>query len=484
MSKRIFGITAAAAIALMPMQPLLAQTTASSISAQDKAQGAEAHPQLLREYGGAYTGPQAAYVRRVGQRIAVQSGLSNAQSDFTVTLLNSPVDNAFAIPGGYVYVTRNLLALMNDEAELASVMGHEVGHVAARHAKSRNDRQMGAGLLAGIIGAVAGNSTLGSLIGKGAGLGAQLYTLGYSRGQETQADSLGVQYLVKANYDPLAASSMLASLAAQNSLDAKAGGKSSGAPTIFSTHPDPLGRVARTAQEAKATGYTKGARNKDAFLAAIDGMIYGDDPAQGIVDGQTFRHPGLKLAFTAPAGFTMSNGTDAVTVAGQGGQATFSGGAFAGDFDSYIRSIFKGLAPNSNLEVGAARQFQVNGIDAASATVGATTQSGPVDVTVVAYAADAKTAYHFMLVTAQGSGVGPFQSLVGSLRRLSVPEAAAIKPRRVRVVTVRSSDTVASLAARMAYSTMQVERFRVLNALTPNAPLRSGQKIKLITFDR
>ena len=197
-----------------------------------------------------------------------------------------------------------------------------------------------------------------------------------------------------------------------------------------------------------------------------------------------FRHPGLKLAFTAPAGFTMSNGTDAVTVAGQGGQATFSGGAFAGDFDSYIRSIFKGLAPNSNLEVGAARQFQVNGIDAASATVGATTQSGPVDVTVVAYAADAKTAYHFMLVTAQGSGVGPFQSLVGSLRRLSVPEAAAIKPRRVRVVTVRPSDTIASLAARMAYSTMQVERFRVLNALTPNAPLRSGQKIKLITFDR
>lgn len=483
MSKRIFGITAAAVVALMPMQPLLAQSTAaSSISAQDKAQGAEAHPQLLREYGGAYTGPQAAYVRRVGQRIAVQSGLSNAQSDFTVTLLNSPVDNAFAIPGGYVYVTRNLVALMNDEAELASVMGHEVGHVAARHSKARNDRATGAGLLAGIIGAVAGNSTLGTLIGKGVGLGAQLYTLGYSRGQETQADSLGVQYLVKANYDPLASSTILASLAAQNSLDAKIGGKSSGTPTIFSTHPDPLGRVAKTTQEAKATGYTKGARNRDAFLAAIDGMIYGDDPSQGIVDGQTFRHPGLRLAFTAPTGFTMSNGTDAVTIAGQGGQATFSGGAFAGDFDTYIRSVFKALSPNSNLEVGAARRFQVNGIDAASATVGATTQSGPVDVTVVAYATDAKTAYHFMLVTAQGSGVGPFQSLVGSLRRLSATEAASVKARRIKVVTVGRADTVATLAARMAYPTMQVERFRVLNAIPADATVRAGQKVKLVVI--
>jgi predicted Zn-dependent protease len=481
MTKRIFGVATAIAIALSPAQPLLAQA-ASSISPQDRAQGAEAHPQLLREYGGAYTGPQADYVRRVGQRIAVQSGLSNAQSDFTVTLLNSPVDNAFAIPGGYVYVTRDLLALMNDEAELASVMGHEVGHVAARHSRGRNNATTAASIGTSLLGALLGNSALGQIATKVVGAGAQLTVLGYSRGQETQADSLGVQYLVKAGYDPLAASTMLAELAAQNTLEAKIGGKSGSSPTIFSTHPDPLGRVARTRQEATATGYTKGARNRDAFLAAIDGMVYGDDPAQGIVDGQTFRHPGLKLAFIAPTGFAMANGTDAVTVSGQSGQATFSGGAYTGDLDGYIRSVLKALAPNSNLEGGAARRFQVNGIDAGSTTVGATTQSGPVDVTVVAYAAEAKAAYHFVLVTAQGTGVGPFQSLVGSFRRLSANEAAAIKPRRIRVVTVGRSDTVATLAARMAYPTMQAERFRVLNALAADAVVRPGQKVKLVVI--
>jgi predicted Zn-dependent protease len=480
MTRRPMLLAAAAlACAAVPAQPLYSQ---ASISASDKAQGAEAHPQLLREYGGAMTGKQADYVRIVGQRIAVQSGLSNAQSDFTVTLLNSPVENAFAIPGGYVYVSRNLLALMNDEAELASVMGHEVGHVAARHSRSRNNTSTAVGVGTSLLGALLGNSTLGQLATRVVGTGAQLGLLSYSRGQETQADSLGVQYLVKANYDPLAASSMLASLAAQNTLSAQIGGKSGRAPAFLSTHPDPLGRVARTAQEAKATGYTKGARNRDAFLSAIDGMIYGDDPAQGVVDGQSFRHRTLKLAFTAPAGFAMTNGTDAVTMTGEGGQATFSGAAYSGDLDAYIRSVFKGLAPNSNLDAGAARKLQVNGIEAASATLGATTQSGPVDVTVVAYAFDAKAAYHFVLVTAQGSGVGPFQSLMNSVRRLSAAEAAGVKPRRIRVVTVGRSDTVATLAARMAYPTMQIERFRVLNALSADATVRAGQRVKLVVI--
>jgi predicted Zn-dependent protease len=482
MTKKIFMTVMAAALAATPATPLVAQSPASSISPQDKAQGAEAHPQLLREYGGAYDGPQAAYVRRVGQRIAVQSGLSNAQGDFTVTLLNSPVDNAFAIPGGYVYVTRDLLALMNDEAELASVMGHEVGHVAARHARSRQNTANIAGIGTGLLGALLGNSALGQLVTKGVGYGAQLGVLGFSRGQETQADSLGVQYLVGAGYDPMAASTMLASLAAQNALETRMGGVTASTPTIFSTHPDPLGRVARTAQQARATGVTTGARNRDAFLAAIDGMIYGDDPAQGIVDGQTFRHPGLKIAFTVPSGFAVTNGSDSVTIVGQGGQATFSGGAYAGDLDAYIGKVLKALAPDSAVNVPPARKFGANGVDAASVTVGASTASGPVDVTVVAYAVEPRAAYHFVLVAAQGSGTGPFTPMVDSFRRLTQTEAAAIKPRRIKVVAVGRGDSVATLAARMAYPTLQVERFRVLNGLAPDAVVRPGQKIKLVVI--
>ncbi len=482
MNKRMLALAMAAALGATSAIPVGAQSTASSISPQDRAQGAEAHPQLMRQYGGAYAGPQADYVRRVGQRIAVQSGLSKAQGDFTVTLLNSPIDNAFAIPGGYVYVTRDLLALMNDEAELASVMGHEVGHVAARHARSRQNTANIAGIGTGLLGALLGNSALGQLVTKGVGYGAQLGVLGFSRSQETQADSLGVRYLVGAGYDPLAASTMLASLAAQNTLETRIGGKSGTTPTIFSTHPDPLGRVARTTQEARATGITSGARNRDAFLAAIDGMIYGDDPAQGIVDGQQFRHPGLKIGFTAPAGFSMTNGTDAVTISGQGGQATFSGGSYRGDLNAYIRDVLQSLAPDSSVDAPKARSFQSNGLDAASLTVGATTQTGPVDVTIVAYVVEPRTAYHFVLVTAQESAAGPFGPLIDSFRRLTSTEVGAIRPRRIRVVTVGKGDSVATLAARMSYPSLREERFRVLNGLAPDAVVRPGQKMKLVVI--
>ena len=185
-------------------------TQIATISASDKAQGAQANPELVKQYGGRYTGPQAAFVERVGKRVAVQSGLSNAQGDFTVTTLNSPVENAFAIPGGYIYVTRQLLALMNSEAELASVLGHEVGHVAARHSQSRNTRSTIGSILAAGAGLLTGSNIATQLVGTG----AQLYTLKYGRDQEYQADGLGIRYMTAAGYDPYASADMLASLAA------------------------------------------------------------------------------------------------------------------------------------------------------------------------------------------------------------------------------------------------------------------------------
>ncbi len=459
-----------------------------SISPADKATGAKAHPELLAEFGGVYAGPQADYVRRVGQKISVQSGLSNAQSDFTVSLLNSPVNNAFAIPGGYVYVTRQLLALMNDEAELASVLGHETGHVAARHSQKRQSAATQNGLL-GVLGQIGvgvllgGNSQIGQLLSRGIATGTQALTLKFSRGQEYEADDLGVTYLARAGYDPMASSTMLASLAAQSALDARSRGQDGrSTPTWASTHPDPASRVARAAQKASATNARSGVRNRDAFLDALNGTLYDDDPRQGVVDGQVFRHPDLRLTFTVPDGFAMSNGAQAVTISGNGGQASFTGAAYNGDLRAYVGTAFQTLAGQGTINVGDIQTTSVNGIPAAYASARANTQSGQVDVTVFAYAFAPNRAYHFVVIAPAGAGIGPFGGLTQSVRRMSNAEAAAVKPRKIQVVTVRSGDTVASLSARMAYASMKTERFLTLNALPTGAALRPGQRVKLIVY--
>lgn len=451
-----------------------------SISASERQQGAQYHQQLLQEFGGEYQGDETPYVEAVGRRIAVQSGLSNAGSDFTITLLNSPVNNAFAIPGGYVYVTRQLVGLMNDEAELASVLGHEVGHVAARHASSRNTTTSIGGLLAGILGAVTGSSQIAQVLSQA----AQLYTLRFSRTQEYQADDLGIRYLASAGYDPRAASTVLASLAAQNVLDARIRGQDARTlPEWASTHPDPASRVRRAAQRAAQTPATGNARNRDAFLNAVDGVLYGDDPRQGIVEGNSFLHPDLRLRFAVPNGFTMANGATAVSITGSGGQAQFSGGRFSGNLEAYVDQVFRGLTGGSaSVPMGSVRRTTVNGIPAAYASGRANTQSGQVDVTVFAYGFDSNSAYHFVTLTRAGQGIGPFSSMVQSVRRLSQQEAAAIRPRRVDVVTVRAGDTPASVSARMAYPNYRLERFNVLNALPANARLTPGQRVKLVVY--
>ncbi|WP_298175084.1 M48 family metalloprotease, partial [Novosphingobium sp.] len=322
-----------------------AQGAVQSISAADKKQGAEAHPQLLQEFGGAMTGPHATYVEGIGKTIALQSGLGNARSDFTVTLLNSPVNNAFAIPGGYIYVTRQLAALMNNEAELAGVLGHEVGHVAARHAAKRESaakRNALLGALGSILsGALLGNNALGQIGQEIFSTGSQLLTLKYSRGQETESDNLGITYLQRAGYDPRAMSTVLQSLANQNALDAAIKGTSNQVPQWASTHPDPASRVraALNRAGASATGRT----NRDPFLTSIAGLTYGDDPAQGIVDGSKFTHPALRLAFQAPNGFYLVNGTRAVSISGQSGKGEFSTAAYSGNLESYLRTVFSGL---------------------------------------------------------------------------------------------------------------------------------------------
>ena len=221
-----------AATALMAASPPITVPGAQSMSESDKALGAKANATEIAQFGGPYAGPQAAYVSRIGHKVAAQSGIANSETDMKFTLLNSPVENAFAIPGGYVYVTRNLLALMNNEAELGFVLGHETGHIAAHHSDARakvvqRDSILGA-LGQAVLGAVAGNSALGQMIGKAGTAGINRMVVGHvmshSRADEFEADDLGQQFMAKAGYDPTTASGILSSLAGQTDLEGKVTG--------------------------------------------------------------------------------------------------------------------------------------------------------------------------------------------------------------------------------------------------------------------
>lgn len=461
-------------------------SASAPITQGEAQQGAEANPQILAEFGGAMSGPQAAYVEQVGKNIAVQSGLGGARDSFHVALLNSSVNNAFAIPGGYIYTTRQLVTLMNNEAELAAVLGHEVAHVAARHSQRRQAAAQQNTLLgtAGAIlsGILLGNSGLGQQLGQSLLQGSQLLTLKFSRAQESEADRLGVQYLERAGYDPHAMADVLQSLAMQNALDARLQGRANASvPEWASTHPDPASRV--SAANALAQGKT-GITNRNTFLTRIDGLTYGDDPSQGVIEGQQFIHPELRLAFTAPSGYYMINGTQAVTISGQTGKAQFSTAPYNGDIAAYISGVFSRLGgQNAQLRPSGIQRTTVNGIPAAYGTARVNSSQGQVDVVVFAYQFAPDRAYHFLAIAPAGRA-GVFTPMFNSLRRISANEAANIVPRKIDVVTVRSGDTVQSLAARMAYSDAQIDRFRVLNGLNAGERVTPGQLVKIVVRGR
>jgi predicted Zn-dependent protease len=477
---RHLALAGVAALALAAV-PVHAQRAGTAITPAEAQQGAQYHPQFLQEFGGAMTGSHANYVEQVGKNIAVQSGLSNSQSAFNVTLLNSSVDNAFAVPGGYVYVTRQLVSLMNNEAELAGVLGHEVGHVAARHSKARQQRAQRNSILGAIgsilSGVVLGNSGLGQLGQQIFSTAPQLLTAKFSRRQETEADNLGIAYLKGAGYDPRAMATLLQSLAAQTALDAALQGRNASMPAWASTHPDPASRVRAALSQA---GNVAGVTNRDTFLTRIDGLMYGDDPRQGVIEGNTFIHPDMRLTFTAPNGFYMVNGTRAVSINGQSGQAQLTTGPYNGNLETYVRQAFQAIGgQQTQLAPQSMQRTTINGLPAMFGVARVNTGQQQVDVTVMAYEFSNSQAFHFAAITPAGRA-STFNSMFNSLRRINANEAAQVIPRRIDVVTAGRNDTVQSLAGRMAYGNAQIERFRVLNGLSANAQVVPGEKYKIV----
>jgi predicted Zn-dependent protease len=473
-------LLAAAAIAVTPA---LAQNAARYLNPRDVAEAERQHAAMIQELGGAETGPRAAYVQSVGRRVGAVSGVANPGQALHFTLLNSAVENAFSVPGGYVYVTRQLMTLMDDESQLAFALGHEVGHIAANHAHIREAyaRRNPLGVFGQMVGAIFGPSIMSSVIAKR----ARLDSLSFSRDQEYQADTLGLRYLIASGYDPGGAARLLSALTLQTSLEARLQGKTNRqTPEWARTHPLSENRMQRALAEARATGKLgTGVRNRDIFLNQLEGTFVDDDPAQGVIDGPTFTHPDLRIQFTVPPGYLMSNGTTAVTISGSAGKAQFGGGRFSGSLENYILRVFQDLTRGqTQIPIPPPQRVTINGMPAALTSARVNTESGPLDVSVVAYQWDPERIYHFVMIAPGGSGVGPFAQMINSLRRLSAEEASAIRPRVIHVVTVAPGDTVQALASRMAYRDYKLDRFLALNGLAANSTLAPGQKVKLVIY--
>ncbi|MEO0613547.1 MAG: M48 family metalloprotease, partial [Pseudomonadota bacterium] len=282
--------------------------------AQEKQIGLQEHPKILAAYGGEIANPEIrAYADDLTRRLL--AGSAQPTADIKMTVLDSPVVNAFALPG-HVYITRGLLALANSEAELAGVIGHEIGHVFERHTAERVSRSNVTGIGAALAGILSGNAQTAEAIGQA----AQLYLLSYNRNQEYEADSVGVRLLANSGYDPLAAAYFLNTLGRWSALEGQIAGRER-PPEFLSTHPNSANRVREAAEQAQVIETTgRKEINRDRYLNLIDGLLFGEDAyAQGYIQGNTFVHPEIGFAFAVPQGFQLQNSTSAVLARSQSG---------------------------------------------------------------------------------------------------------------------------------------------------------------------
>ncbi|MEJ2720960.1 MAG: M48 family metallopeptidase, partial [bacterium] len=302
----LLTIATASAISSCTTDYVTGRKTFSLISESQEVEiGKEADPQIVAEYG-LYDDPSLdEFVSALGARLAAVS--QRPQLNYTFRVLDSPVVNAFALPGGYVYVTRGILAYFNSEDELAGVLGHEIGHVVARHSAEQLSRQQLAGLGLG-LGVVLWEDFRPYAELAGAGLG--LLMLKYSRGQESEADLLGVEYSTELGYNAHKMAGFF------GTLQALSGGGGQGLPSFLSTHPDPGDREVRVNRLAgewqQKVNYKPLDTDPHAYLKRIDGIVYGDDPRQGYVENGVFYHPTMRFKFPVPSGWQVTNSASTV----------------------------------------------------------------------------------------------------------------------------------------------------------------------------
>lgn len=450
---------------------------ASDMDMMSPAQRRE-HERLVASYGGAYDDPELkALIQQVVERLVAASERPDLR--YRVTVLNSAAINAFALPDGSLYVTRGLLALANDTSELSSVLSHEMAHVIARHASIREDQVKQAVLVSRVISDVVNDPDLGAL----AMQKSRMSLASFSRGQELEADAIGVGIAARAGFDPYGASRFLSDMGRQSALKTASvggGGMSTTTPDMdfLSSHPATPERISIAIANARqyAAAASSGEKDRNAYLSAIDGMVYGDDPKEGFVRGRKFFHPKLGFTFLAPEGFTLENTSQAVLGANGSGTEALRLDAVRVSGD---QSLGQYLASGwiDGVEVNSVESLSVNGFSAATAV--ARGEQWSFRMFAIRFGSDVYRLI-FAARTLTPELDKQFRAAADTFRRVSSDEAESVKPLRLRSVSVGLGDTVEKMAARMQVPDRPLERFLILNGLDRDSKLKYGEKVKIV----
>jgi predicted Zn-dependent protease len=435
------------------------------------------HQRILATYGGVYNDPKLqAVIEQTVERLVAAS--ERPDLHYRVTMLNSQSINAFALPTGQLYVTRGLIALANDESELASVLAHEMGHVIAHHAAIREEQTKQAALVGRVVSDVITDPAAGAL----ALAKSKLALAGFSRAQEFEADAIGIGIAARAGYDPYGAVRFLTSMEHNSELAPRSSGSiNPRAPDFLSSHPATPERITNATANARqysggAGTRPPGARDRDAYLSGIDGIVFGEDPSEGFVRGRRFLHPRLGFTFTAPEGFMLDNTAQAVLgVKRGGGQALRLDVVRVPSEQTLAGYLTSGWI--ENIDASTVEDITVNGFP--GATAAAKGDQWDFRLYAVRFGSDV---YRFIFAAKHRTPETDraFRESIGTFRRMSLAEIEDAKPLRLQIVTIGPSDTVDKLASRMAVADRQLERFRVLNGLEPGEKLRSGSEVKIV----
>ncbi len=451
-------------------QPALSETAPPVESAASQRE----HQRILTAYGGAYQDARVeALITKTVTRLVAAS--ERPDLHYKVTILNSPTINAFALPSGHLYVTRGLVALSNDTAELASVLSHEMAHVIARHAAIREDQIRLAALRSRVATDLFNDPQMGAL----ALAKSKIALATFSRGQELEADGIGVGISSRAGFDPYGAVRFLNAMERNAALRPTAGAT---APDprymdFLSNHPATPERI-RIAQ-ANARQYSApghGERDRAAYLASIDGLVYGEDPSEGFARGRRFLHPRLGFTFTPPDGFVLDNTAQAVLGMNESGSEALRLDVVQVPAEQRLADyLTSGWIENA--DPATAEEMTINGLPAAAAL--AKGEQWNFRLYALRFGNDV---YRFIFASKQPTPESDrtFRESIGTFRRMSRQEIEAAKPLHLRIVTVKPGDSGETLAGRMAVSDRALERLLMLNGLSSADALKPGDQIKII----